>query len=261
MAKRFTFGIQAKTTLVLGGLIAIVLIIISYTSNLQSRNLPETTVLELEQRNSFVLKYAIELAMKNHNQNLQSLRDTPPIQAIMRARANNGVDPISGNTLEQWRQRLAVILRAFISNHSEYQQIRFLDVKGDELVRVHRIVNGEVSIVPESALQNKAHSLYVKEAAKLKAGQTYYSGVSLNREYGAIQLPHMPVLRMATPVFSTDANVSGVLVLNLSTEELFHGIASQTNGVQRAIADDQGYFIKHAEPSKTFGFDMGVDYT
>jgi len=261
MAKRFTFGIRAKTTLVLGGLVAIALIIISYTSNVQSRHLAETKVLELEQRNSFVLKYAIELEMKNHNQNLQSLRDTPPIQAIMRARANNGVDPISGNTLAQWRQRLAVILRAFISNHPEYQQIRLIDVRGDELVRVHRAVNGEVTVVPQSDLQNKAHTLYVKEAAKLKAGETYYSDVSLNREYGAIQLPHLPVLRMATPVVGADGNVSGVLVLNLSTEQLFHGIASQTNGVQRAIADDRGYFIKHAEPSKTFGFDMGVNYT
>ncbi|MFT7313850.1 MAG: PAS domain S-box-containing protein [Paraglaciecola sp.] len=253
-------GIQAKTTLVFSGLMAIILIII-FTSHLQSRRLAETTVLELEQRNSFVLKYAIELALQKHNQNLQSLRDTPPIQAIIRARVNNGVDPISGNTLAQWRQRLAVTLRAFIANHPEYQQIKFIDKRGEELVKVHRIVNGEVVIVPNSELQNETDSSYVKETVKLKTGETYYFDVGLHREYGAIQLPHQPVLRMATPVFAVGGNVSGVIVLNLSTERLFEKIASKTDGVQRAIVNDRGFFIKHANPSKTFGFDLDVDRT
>lgn len=260
MAKSFTFGLRAKTTVVLSGLIAIVLIAISYTSNWQSRHLAETKVLELEQSKSFVLKNAIELALQNHHQNLQSLRLTPPIQAIMRARANGGVDPISGNTLAQWRQRLTIILLAFVDNHPEYQQIRFIDVKGDELVRVQRVVNGDVGAVPQSDLQNKSGSPYVIETAKLKTGETYYSDVSLNIEHGAIQLPHLPVLRMATPVFAADGKVSSVMVLNLSTERLFAGITSGENGVQRDIVDDKGFFIKSADASKTFGYDLGIDY-
>lgn len=260
MAKSFTFGLRAKTTVVLSGLIAIVLIAISYTSNWQSRHLAETKVLELEQSKSFVLKNAIELALQNHHQNLQSLRLTPPIQAILRARANGGVDPISGNTLAKWRQRLTIILLAFVDNHPEYQQIRFIDVKGDELVRVQRVVNGDVGAVPQSDLQNKSGSPYVIETAKLKTGETYYSDVSLNIEHGAIQLPHLPVLRMATPVFAADGKVSSVMVLNLSTERLFAGITSGENGVQRDIVDDKGFFIKSADASKTFGYDLGIDY-
>jgi PAS domain S-box-containing protein len=260
MTKSFTFGLRAKTTLVLVGLVAVVLIVISYTSNWQSRYLVETKVLELEQSKSFVLKHSIEVALLHHHQNLQSLRDTPPIQAIMRARANNGVDPISANTLVEWRQRLAVILRGFISNHPEYQQIRLIDVKGDELVRVHRIANDEVDVVSDNELQNKAGSPYVIETVELRPGETYYSNVSLNREHGAIQLPHLPVLRMATPVFGADGNVSSVIVLNLSTERLFEGITSEVNGVQRDIVDDQGFFIKNSDASKTFGYDLDVDY-
>tara|TARA_R110002153_G_scaffold10418_3_gene41175 strand:+ start:1035 stop:4232 length:3198 start_codon:yes stop_codon:yes gene_type:complete len=259
MTKNFRFGLRAKTTLVLGGLIAIALLFISYTSNWQSRHLAETKVLELEQSKSFVLKQAIEVALENHHQNLQSLRDTPPIQAIIRARANNGVDPLSGNTLEEWRQRLTVILRAFITNHTEYQQLRFIDEMGNELVRVQRGVNGEIKNVAINDLQNKADTSYVMETLKLKHGETYYSDVNLNREYGAIQVPHLPVLRIATPVFTDNEKTSGVMVLNLSTEQLFAGITSVPNGIQRSIVDNHGFYIKNADVSKTFGFDLGVD--
>jgi PAS domain S-box-containing protein len=259
MTKDFTFGLRAKTTLVLGGLIAIALVFISFASNWQSRHLAETKVLELEQSKSFVLKQAIEVALENHHQNLHSLRDTPQIQAIIRARANNDVDPISGDTLEEWRQRLSIILEAFITNHTEYQQLRFIDVAGDELVRVHRNVNGEINDVPLHDLQNKADTPYVFETLKLKRGETYFSNVNLNREHGAIQVPHLPVLRIASPVFN-DEKVSGVMVLNLSIEQLFAGIASVKNGIQRSIVDSHGFFIKNSDVSKTFGFDLGVDY-
>lgn len=259
MTKNFTFGLRAKTTLVLGGLIAIALLVISYTSYWQSRHIAEINVLKLERSKSIVLKRAIEVALENQNQNLQSLRDVPPNQAIIKALANNGVDPVSGDTLEEWRQRLTVILLAFVTHHPEYQQLRFINVNGDELVRVQRSADGSIDVVAENELQNKADSLYVTETIKMKTGETYYSDVNLNREYGVIQVPHLPVLRIATPVFSDDGTVSAVMVLNLSTEQLFQGITSETNGVQREIIDDQGFFIKSDDASKTFGLDLGID--
>lgn len=260
MTKRFTFGLRAKTTLVLGGLIAIVLIIISFASNWQSRHLAETKVLELENSKSFVIKRAIEVALENYQKNLLALRDAPPVQAIIRARANNGIDPISGNTLDVWRQRLTVILLAFVRNHPEYQQIRLIDANGEELVRVQRIMNGDVVVVPKNELQNKSNSFYVSETLKLKEGELYFSDVSLNKEHGVIQIPHLPVLRIATPVINIGGKVSSVMVMNLSTEQLFQGVTSKVNGIQRDIVDDKGFFIKNDDDSKTFGFDLGVDY-
>lgn len=261
MAKYFTLGLRAKTALVLGGLISLLLLVVSFVSYWQSRDLAQNKVLELEQSKSFVLKRAMEVELENHLQNLLSLRDVPPIQAIVRARENNGVDPQNGNTIEEWRQRLTVIFTAFLANHPEYQQLRFIDAAGNELVRTDRTASGEVTVIVENELQNKANSLYVSETIKLDAGETYYSDVSLNREYGVIQVPHLPVLRMATPVVDSVGAVTGVMVLNLSTERLFEGIVSVAGGVQRAIVDTQGYYIKSDDDSKTFGADLGFDYS
>lgn len=257
--KQFTFGLRAKTTLALGGLLAISLLVISFTGNWQSRNLAEKEVLELEQSKSFLLKQAIEVTLENHHQNLQSLRDMPSLQAVINSSIENTLAPITAESLKEPKQRLATVFEAFVRNHSEYQQLRFIDKTGKELVRVQRSPSGEVNNVASDDLQNKANSEYVIETLKLKHGETYYSNVNLNREYGAIQLPHLPVLRIATPVFGSDQKIAGIMILNLSTEQLFAGISSVKNGVQRTIVDNNGFYIKHADDSKTFGFDLGGD--
>jgi diguanylate cyclase (GGDEF)-like protein/PAS domain S-box-containing protein len=261
MKRYFKFGLRAKSTLALGGIIAIVLIIIIFVSNWQSKHLAETKVLELEQSNSIVLKRAIEVALENHRRTLLSLRDVPHVQSILSNAASNNENPLSVNALNEEIQSLTNISLAFLSNHSEYLQIRFIDASGDEIVRVHRDVNNEIITVSQNELQNKSDSPYVTEAIKLKLGQTFYSNVSLNREFGVIQLPHRPVIRIATPVNDPSGKVSGLVVINLSTERLFEGVISEEGALQRAIVDERGFFIKYFDTSKMFAFDLGGDFT
>ena len=260
MDDRYKIGLRGKTTLVLGGLIFLALIITSFSNYWQSKSVAEHNVIELEQSEFSVFRHEIESTLNYHQNNLMSLHDVPPIQAIIRARANHGVDPESGDTLEMWRRRLATIFVAFLKNHPDYYQIRYIDVIGDELVRVQAVAEGGVMVVDGDKLQNKSDTLYVNEAIKLKAGEVYYSDVTLNRENGVIQLPHLPVLRLATPVHGSDGQVVALLVINLSTEQLFSGVRSETKGVEINIVDEKGYYIKHADASKTFGLDQGIDY-
>ncbi len=261
MNERYKLGLRGKTTLVLGGLIFLVLIVTSVASYWQSQNVAEQKVIELEQSKFSVLKHEIEGALNNHHKNLLSLHDVPPILAIIRARANNGVDPENGDTLLEWRKRLITIFGAFLTNHPEYLQIRYIDAAGDELVRVQSDADGNMLVVADDELQNKSDSLYVSETIKLEAGEAYYSDVTLNREHGVIQVPHVPVLRLASPVHDADGQVTALIVINLSTEWLFSDISSNNaNGVQRNIVDEKGYYIKHADAAKTFGLERGINY-
>jgi diguanylate cyclase (GGDEF)-like protein/PAS domain S-box-containing protein len=261
MIKRFTFGLRPKTTLALGGLIAILLMLIIFTSHWQSRHLTEIKVLELEQSKSFVIKRAIEVALENHQRNLISLRDLPPVQAVMRTPANNSLTLHNSQERNMVHQTLTDSLLAFLSHHSEYQQIRFIDIKGDELVRVQRSRNNKITAASQNELQYKGDSPYVIETMKLEAGQTYYSNVSLIKEHNVIQVPHLPVMRMATPVSGIDGTHSGLVVLYISTKRLFEEVISIDNGVRREVVDERGYFIKNVDVTKTFGFDLGLNYT
>jgi len=260
MISNFKLGLRGKSALILGALISFALIATNLANYWQSRSFAENEVMELEQSKSSVFKREIEISLRNHNQNLLSLHDLPPISAIIRARANNGIDPQSGDTIQEWRQRLTVIFSAFLVSHPEYLQIRYIDVVGNELVRIERARSDEILVIVGDKLQSKSDSIYVKETVKLKAGETYYSNVTLSREDGVIQVPLLPVLRMATPVFDTDGQVTSLIVLNLSTEQLFEAVKSEASGVRRELVNEKGYYIKHADASKTFGFERGFDY-
>jgi len=225
----------------------------------QSRSVAEKKIIELEQSKLSLLKYEIEGQLDNHHKNLLTLSKVPPVEAIIRARDNNGVDPVSGNTLEQWQNRLIIIFKAFLDAHPYYHQIRYIDTAGNEIIRVQVTSKGLVYTVDVSDLQNKSESLYVSETIKLKSGEAYYSDVTLNREHGVIQQPHLPVLRLATPVHISDKPV-GLVVINISTEKLFSTINSEKNGTQRSIVDQRGYYLKHDNIHETFGFDLGFDY-
>jgi PAS domain S-box-containing protein len=261
MYDRYKLGLRGKTTLVLGSLIFLVLMVTSFVSYWQSKKVIESIVIDLEQSKFSVLKHEIEGTLSNHHKNLMSLLDVPPIQSILRARANKGIDPENGDSLLEWRQRLMTIFSSFLKNHAEYQQIRYIDVTGNELVRIQSDVHGKVSVISDEALQNKSDTSYVKKTLKLQPGEVYYSDVTLNRERGIIQVPHIPVLRLATPVYDANGQVAALLVINLSTQQLFAGVLSETNAVQRSIVDDKGYYIKHADNSKTFGLERGFEYT
>ena len=260
MKDRYKLGLRGKTTLLLGSLICAVLIIIGLTNYRQSQNAIELKVMELEQSKLLLLKHEIENSLSNHNRNLLSLHDVPPIQAIIRARANNGIDPHSGDSLQEWNNRLTTIFMAFLKNHAEYQQIRYIDADGNEMIRVQSGVDGKAIAITDDQLQNKSGSPYVGETLKLKPGQTYFSDVNLNREHGVIQLPHLPVLRMATPVHGPDQRAVALIIINLATEQMFKDVRNEARGGQRNIVNEKGYYIKHADPSKTFGFDRGIDY-
>jgi PAS domain S-box-containing protein len=260
MQDRYKLGLQGKSSLVLGALLFISLIVTNLNGYWQSRKIAEAKVIELEQSKLSLLKYEIEGNLRHHHKNLLSLRNVPAIKAILRALDNNGIDPQSGDTLQQWNQRLTVTFLAFMKTHSNYQQLRYINANGDEIVRVQANPDGVASVVAKEYLQNKSTSLYVSQTLQLKTGEVYYSDVSLNREHGVIEVPHQPLLRLATPVHIKGTQPTGLIVLNISIDELFSAVHSDTNGLTRSITDEKGYYIKHDDPTKTFGLDRGIDY-
>ncbi len=260
MSHRYRLGLQGKTTLILSGLIFSALFTISFASYWQSQAIAEHKAVSLEQSKLLLLKHDIENALNNYHRNLLALHDVPSIHGYIRTRANGGTDPENGNTLQQWRNRLITTFSAFIASYPEYQQIRLIDKNGNELVRVQINASQKIEVVADSELQNKSDTPYVKETLKLKAGEAYYSDVNLNREHGVIQTPHLPVIRLASPIHNAEGETVAIVVMNIAVQRLFSGIHSDANGIERNVVDEKGYYIKHSDPSKTFGEDLNINY-
>jgi signal transduction histidine kinase len=101
----------------------------------------------------------------------------------------------------------------FSENKRLYDQVRFFDQKGMEIVRVN-FNAGQPAIVPNHLLQNKGQRYYFTETIRLDKGQLFVSPFDLNIEQGKVEKPFKPMLRFGTPVFDAQGKKIGIIVLN-----------------------------------------------
>ncbi|HEY4989810.1 MAG TPA: hypothetical protein VII09_08385, partial [Opitutaceae bacterium] len=92
--------------------------------------------------------------------------------------------------------RAAARAQFFSRGKADYDQVRFLDNQGDEVLRVNR--NGQR--VAHDQLQKKATRDYFLRTAGLGPGEIYISAVDLNVEGGRVEQPLKPTVRFACPV-------------------------------------------------------------
>ena len=104
---------------------------------------------------------------------------------------------------------------------------------------MQRNADGAVEIVGADALQRKAGEPYFAGALNAAPGTAYLSEINLNREYGEIQQPQIPVLRAAVPVPTADGQPYGMLVINL---DMRPSLATLTRG----LATENRYYITNA---------------
>jgi len=192
---------------------------------------------------------------------IRFLTRVPPIQGIIRATNNNGVDTEGRSTLEEWRTRLEEIFSNRLQTKPEYFQIRFIDATGQELARVEQ-ADGKTIAIPPSGLQNKAGRDYVVEALQLSADQVYLSDINLNREHGQVMEPYMPVLRVATPVFDPSGKVFGLVVINLNFSKELKRITEHHDKQAHSlfVTENKGGYLVHPDPDRLYGIDLGRPY-
>ena len=158
------------------------------------------------------------------------------------------------------RQRVAEIFLQFSTNVESYDQLRFIDLNGDELVRVNHN-DGNVTVVSEDQRQNKRDKLYFIESLKLKKGQIYVSPIELYTVDSKIELPYKPILRIALPLFDGDEK-KGVLVINYLAQEMFDQIDGLTSSIlsydetnsKANILNSDGYWIHSNNVNDEWGF-------
>ncbi len=133
---------------------------------------------------------------------------------------------------------------AFIKNYSQYDQLRLLDVNGREVVRVDNNANGPV-LIPGNKLQDKSGRYYAETVARLSPGDIYMSPIDLNVEYGEIEQPIKPVLRVGLAIFDSNGKRMGAIILNYLIEDLFSRIKNihANNDRELWLLNSEGYWL------------------
>ena len=231
--------------------------VLGMATYLRSQTLLKERILSESTAAFATIELKLSQSIETAREDVLFMAGTPPIRGIMRARRHDGYDTETRSTDDMWVERLQQLMISQLRNRSDYWQMRYIDARGQEIARVDSL-DGAIKAVPKNALQNKAEHAYFTEISKLPAGAIYVSPLNLNREQGRIEIPHRPTLRVATPVYSVLGEQQGVVVINLYAARLLEKIRMQDG--QAYLMNQDGFFLAHPDPAKTFGFDLGFDY-
>jgi len=151
---------------------------------------------------------------------------------------------------------LAADLLAFCRRKKIYDQIRIIDLDGNESLRIN-YNDGDPAIVPPEGLQDKSERYYFHEAVALDAYSFYLSPIDLNIENGEVEVPYKPMLRIAKPLY-VDGEEVGVIVLNFLAERFLDQPYLYGPGDfagSRMILNSDSHILRHdAEPGLEFRF-------
>ncbi len=145
---------------------------------------------------------------------------------------------------------LSILLRKKL-----YDQIRFLDITGKEVVRLN-YNDHNPTVVPDDKLQNKADRYYFKETLKLDKGEVYMSPLDLNVENGEVEKPFKPMIRFGSPVFDDRGRLRGVLIINYLAYRLLEGFQSIASHslADSSLLDPRGYWLSCSKEGNEWGF-------
>jgi len=124
------------------------------------------------------------------------------------------------------RSAIETIFTRFLNQYPNISQVRWLDATGMEKARVNQSIStlGKNIIASAPVLQNKADRDYFQSAIKSEDVDFFISKIDLNREFGKIQLPLQPTLRIALRTDDQLSMRSGVLLLNFNLTEFLPGL-------------------------------------
>ncbi|MBW7988755.1 MAG: PAS domain-containing protein [Planctomycetes bacterium] len=174
---------------------------------------------------------------------------------------------------------------AFSKTKRSYDQLRYLDETGMEIVRIN-FNEGKPGRVPEEKLQSKGKRYYFTDAFALDIGEIFVSSLDLNIvECSVIERPlkenfhpgeatfdsiwreakggkyAKPMIRFATPIFNSEGQKKGIVLANCFGAQLiniFNEIGQNSLG-QCFLVNREGFWLKGPSGEVEWGFMQGHD--
>jgi PAS domain S-box-containing protein len=243
-------------------MISLVLLTVGAVSFLSYRNLEAATwprALDRIEGHARLLASELEGYARGARDDILGFRSAVALEGIIRAHLAGGTDPLDGTTEENWRERMAARYRAELESKSSFDQFRIIDASGAEIVRVDRSgPNRTPHVAHGSELQSRSDREFFKAAIALPPGKIYVSPIDLLRDHDAIAVPHVPTMRVATPIHKPDGAPFGVVVINLDMRPIFDRLRNLIRaGGQVYLVNEQGDYLLTPDAEKAFAFEFG----
>lgn len=151
------------------------------------------------------------------------------------------------------------ILLTMSREKKTYDQIRYLNAQGKEVLRVNYNA-GAPSLVPEHQLQDKSKRYYFKDVFDLPPGVLFTSPLDLNVENGEIERPFKPMIRFAASIADEEGGKVGVVLINYLGAQLLEKMTLKKSQKQNykhnelLLMNAEGYYLRRLDREKEWGF-------
>ncbi len=199
------------------------------------------------------LRLSVVNSLESFKLDTLTIANYPPMAGLCRAEKNDGRDPIDFSTVDQWEARLTTLFYNYELLHPGTAQIRLLNAKGQERLRVDFSSNGPRKLA-ENELQDKSQRDYFKKASNMPPGTVAISPINLNQEHGKIQLDQ-PMVRFSTPVW-IEGDFFGVVVLNVEPSRILSQLELAAPDGQLFLASMDGDYMYHDQRDKRWGLQL-----
>ena len=142
-----------------------------------------------------------------------------------------------------------------------YDKVRWIDETGMERLRINYEMPKPVA-APPVALQSRRERYFFADTFNLAQGEIYVSPLDLNIEGDEIEVPYTPTIRFGAPVFDSNGNKRGILLLNFYANDMLHRfilLTQASGGKSPWLVNQDGYWLKGEKPEDEFGFMFGRD--
>ena len=201
-----------------------------------------------------LIQERIENLLSSVESDIFFLRDSNALHLFLSSTESEG-----SRTQRLLLSNLRSSLKKFSQQKKIYQQVRFINADGQEVVRIDRVAGKSVNI-SDTHLQDKSDTYYFGNTIDIDKDDLYISNLDLNREKGQIAKPHLPTIRYATPVYDRKDNLRGIVVLNIDGSHIIDIVKEQSKvGEQLFFVDQNGFYYYHPDGSKAWGGSNDLD--
>lgn len=144
---------------------------------------------------------------------------------------------------------------AFSNRKKIYDQIRYIDLEGNEVIRINYSEEGSY-VTNKQDLQDKKDG-YFTDTISLKQNQIYISKLDLNIENNEIEQPIKPMIRLSTPYYGNDGKLKGIIILNYYANDMLQQvkkIASGSKGYVFMLNSDSYWVYNEENSNKEWSF-------
>ena len=193
---------------------------------------------------------------------IATFRANAAVRGVIDAHFNDGIDPVDHLSEKTWRERLADAPRGRGRSQPDLREIsRHRLPTAAEYLRVDRSgPNGAVRDRSRRspAEQGRALLLPGRDQAAPKTRSMFLRSIWTSTT-ATIQLPYVPTLRVAAPLFGSDHRLFGIVVVNVDMRQVLDRIRITSRAGRTGLRRrPQRRLLVHPDRTREFGSQLGT---